>query len=108
MAGDYSKDMYRQMMELYKKVDALTALVADLKRQYKEDIAEKDSRIEMLEKENVLLREEVSRLKSDRNNNSGNSSNPPSSDRKGTKRANEYNGRKKVGRNKVGRQDIEE
>ena len=102
MASDYSKDMYRQMMELYEKVDALTALVSELKQRYKEDMAEKDSRIETLEKENTLLREEVSRLKSDRNNNSSNSSNPPSSDQKGAKRANEYNSRKKSGKKQGG------
>ena len=82
MASDYSKDMYRQMMELYEKVEALTASVEELTRQN----IEKDKRIESLEKENALLREEVSRLKSDRNNNSGNSSNPPSTDQKGAKR----------------------
>ena len=102
MAGDYSRDMYRQMMELYEKVDALTALVADLKQQYKEDMEEKDQRIETLEKENAILREEVSRLKSDRNNNSSNSSNPPSSDQKGAKKANEYNGRKSSGKKQGG------
>lgn len=105
MATDYSKDMYRQMMELFDKVDALTATIEDLKREHKEEVAEKETQIdalkkkvEKLEAENSLLHEEVSRLKSDRNNNSGNSSNPPSSDRKGFRKANEYNGRKKSGK----------
>ncbi|MBR4157502.1 MAG: hypothetical protein IKR07_01150 [Oscillospiraceae bacterium] len=56
MGSDYGKDMYRQMMELYSKVEALTASVETMK----EEIAEKDARIEKLEKENSLLKEEVS------------------------------------------------
>ena len=100
MASDYSKDMYRQMMELYSKVEALTASIETMEQQHQKELAERDARIAALEKENVLLKEEVTRLKSDRNNNSGNSSNPPSSDQKGTKKANEYNGRKKTGKKK--------
>ena len=51
---------------------------------------------------NTVLEEEVTRLKSDRNNNSGNSSNPPSTDQVGGKRANAYNSRKKTGKHKGG------
>ncbi len=107
MAGDYSKDMYRQMCELFEQVEALKASLAEMKQLHKEELAElkkqlveRDARIEELERENGVLHEEVTRLKSDRNNNSGNSSNPPSSDQKRTKKANEYNGRKKTGRKK--------
>ena len=53
---------------------------------------------------NALLEEEISRLKSDRNNNSGNSSNPPSTDQAGGKRANSYNSRKKTGKCQGGQQ----
>lgn len=122
MARDYGRDMYRQMTELFEKVDALNATIAEMKAQHAEELSElrkqhrvemaemkaqhaeelaqSDARITALEKENELLREEVSRLKSDRNNNSGNSSNPPSSDQKGTKKANEYNSRTKSGKAK--------
>ena len=122
MTGDYSKDMYRQMCELFEQVEALKATVAEMNRGHKEEmaeikqqhkeemasmekrhseeLAERDARIEELERQNGVLLEEVTRLKSDRNNNSGNSSNPPSSDQKGTKKANEYNGRKKTGKKK--------
>lgn len=51
---------------------------------------------------NAILEEEVTRLKSDGNNNSGNSSNPPSTDHAGGKRANSYNSRKKTGKRKGG------
>ena len=51
-----------------------------------------------LTSENVLLKEEITRLKSNQDNNSRNSSNPPSSDQSGRKKANSYNSRKKTGK----------
>jgi Transposase IS66 family. len=61
-----------------------------------------NEKVVSLTAENTLLKEEVSRLKSGRNNNSGNSSNPPSSDQKGVKKANEYNLRKKTTKKRGG------
>ncbi len=130
---DYSKDMVRQMEELFERVDALTATVNDLKAENKQkdetikqlhhDTKRMEATIESqnqtlrrietenarLQKENAtlnaknaILEEEVARLKSDRNNNSGNSSNPPSTDQAGGKRANSYNSRKKTGKRQGG------
>ena len=33
MASDYGKDMYRQLMELFAKVDALTATIDEMKKE---------------------------------------------------------------------------
>lgn len=128
MASDYTRDMYRQMEELFAKVASLTAQVdsltaevktlraenARLKKElvkaHEELAAEKvknavlTAKVEMLEKENALLKEEITRLKSNSNNDSSNSSNPPSSDQKGVKKANEYNSRKKTDRKQGGQQ----
>ena len=51
-----------------------------------------------LKKENQLLKDDNARLKSIINNDSSNTSLPPSTDPKGGKPANSYNGRKKTGR----------
>ena len=129
MNNNYQKDMYRQMEELFAKVEALESTVKKQATVIKQTKAENESllgavrtltgrlekretelseardvmdqlanRLERLEKENALLKEENTRLKSDRDNNSGNSSNPPSSDRTGGKKANSYNARKKSGK----------
>lgn len=133
MKSDYGKDMYRQMEELFEKVDALSKTIRQLENENREKdeqlrrqasqlskmsvqleeykaAAKKDSEVIQaltakavcLSAENALLKEEVSRLKSDRNNNSENSSNPPSSDQKGVKKANEYNSRKKTEKKRGG------
>ena len=62
-----------------------------------------ECRIKELEAENEALREDNERLKSIINNNSNNSSQPPSGDQKPShKKANEYNGREKQGRKRGG------
>lgn len=101
--SDYSNGMYQQLMEIMgrldtvekesnKKIDALNAKIDTLE---KENTA--------LKKENQLLKEDNARLKSIINNDSSNTSLPPSSDQKGGKPANTYNNRTKTER-KVGGQ----
>ena len=133
MQSNYNKDMYRQMEELFSKVESLTAMVermtaekkADKKRirelentvkkltvkteRQESELQKKDEELLRLKKEvaeltknNAILQEEVTRLKSEKNNNSSNSSNPPSKDQKSTKKANEYNSRTKTGRKRGG------
>lgn len=52
---------------------------------------------------NIFFEDKISRLKSKRNNNSGNSSNPPSTNQAGNKRANfSYNSRKKTDKRQGG------
>ena len=119
MGGNYEKGMYNQLMEVMAKLDtmaaeqkkdrkeikSLTAEVTSLRkenaalheevsflRQENSDLKEK---CENLEKENILLRGDNERLKRNANNNSDNSSIPPSKDQnKPPKAPNTYNGRK--------------
>ena len=71
---------------------------------YKKDVTVLNDRIDELSKENdslkknKILQEDNARLKSIINNDSSNTSLPPSSDNKNGKPANTYNGRKKTER----------
>lgn len=87
-------DMFKQMEELFSKVDNLTTEVKTLKKQHKQEISklkkehkkeiikfkdelnEKDKKIEKLEKENQKLKIEVTRLKNQNKKDSSNSSKP--------------------------------
>lgn len=117
MGGNYQKDLYKQLMEVMSKVDSLES---EQKRNHKE-IKSLSGEVKSLRKENGSLHEEVSRLKQENaalteecsnlrqensllrndnermkrilNNDSSNSSCPPSRD-ENTKPANMYNGRK--------------
>lgn len=128
MKSDYSKDMYRYVESLFAQVEELQEKIKGLERktQYMEgmerelktqellinSLKEKNAHLhqenqelkkqaEELKRENGLLREEITRLKSNRDNDSHNSSNPPSTDQK-VKKANEYNSRQKSGKKKGG------
>lgn len=117
MGGNYQKDLYKQLMEVMAKVDgleagqkqdrkeirSLTSEVASLRQENdslrgevsslkQENTALKET-CEKLENENTLLRNDNERMKRILNNDSSNSSIPPSKDG-GTKPANTYNGRK--------------
>lgn len=117
MGGNYQKDIYKQLMEVISKVDSLESE----QKQNHQEIKDLTSEVNSLRKENASLHEEVSslklkntalseecdKLKSENsllhkdnermkrilNNDSSNSSNPPSRD-ENTKPANMYNGRK--------------
>lgn len=117
MGGNYQKDLYRQLMEVMAKVDSLeagqrqnhkeikslTGEAVSLRREnaalreevssLKKENAALTEKCGDLEKENTLLRNDNERMKRILNNDSSNSSTPPSKD-EGTKPANTYNGRK--------------
>ena len=88
--------------------------IADMRAEFRQEMAglrselmDRVNRIEMenraLKAENKALKEDNERLKSIINNDSNNSSLPPSSDQKpGKKKANEYNGRKRSGKKRGG------
>lgn len=84
--------------------------IARLKEEHRQEVAElkaeiekRDKKIAELTARNVALEEEVARLKSIINNDSHNSSNPPSGDQKPSrKKANEYNSRRKSQRTQGG------
>lgn len=126
MGGHYEKDIMRQLQEVMERLDKTEQEVKDTKKSWKKEVKElkadfaverkqlkteiKDLKTELkvVKTENANLKSTVknlenenSRLRSQQNNDSTNSSLPPSTDQKGTnsKKANEYNSRKKSGKN---------
>lgn len=98
MGGNYEKSIYNQLMDVMARLDSV-------KNNYKKDVTVLNDRIDelskendSLKKENKILKEDNARLKSIINNDSSNTSLPPSSDNKNRKPANTYNGRKKTDR----------
>lgn len=124
MGGHYEKDMYKQFCEMAERLDSLEKGTKqdrkEIKRLNKEvdrvnkrntvlekklvsqgqELAEVRAENKALKKENKILREDNERMKRILNNNSDNSSLPPSSDKSNNsvKAANEYNGREKSSR----------
>ena len=98
MGGNYEKSIYNQLMEVMGRLDAVEKDLRVEKLEHKEDVGRLNTRINELTSENQLLRDDNARLKSIINNDSSNTSNPPSTDQKAGKPANTYNGRKKTGR----------
>ena len=131
MGGNYQKDLYKQLIEIMERCDSLEnnlksvkassdSKISSLNREVKHltsrcnaleeqntDLLKKVDTLEKenssLKKENSSLKEENLRLKSIMNNNSDNTSLPPSSDQKPSKKkVNEYNGRQNTGRKSGG------
>lgn len=98
MGGNYEKSIYNQLMEVMGRLDVVEKELRVEKAQHKEDVERLNARIRELTCENQLLRDDNERLKSIINNDSSNTSNPPSTDQKAGKPANTYNGREKTGR----------
>lgn len=121
MGGNYQKDLYKQLMEVMARVDGLEfeqkqdkkeikRLTGEVTSLCKENAALREEvsslkqenailteRCGKLEKENTLLRNDNERMKRILNNDSSNSSRPPSKD-EGTKPVNTYNSRKETSR----------
>lgn len=90
---DYGKGLYDQLMDVMGRLDAV-------EKQHREETARLKEEILVLKRKNSTLMEENQKLKDDnirlRNllaHDSSNTSMPPSSDQKGGKAANTYNGR---------------
>ena len=98
MGGNYEKSMYKQLMEVMERLDSMENDLRSEKAEHKEDVDRLNARIDGLTRENTLLRNDNERLKSILNNDSSNTSNPPSTDQKSGKPANTYNSREKTGR----------
>lgn len=98
LGGNYEKSIYNQLMEVMGRLDAVEKDLRVEKTEHKEDVERLNTRIDELRSENQLLRDDNARLKSIINNDSSNTSNPPSTDQKAGKAANTYNGRQKTGR----------
>lgn len=102
MAGNYEKGMYNQLMEVMARLNTV-------EHESRREISRLNNEISDLKKdncrlyeENRLLRDDNARLRSIINNDSSNTSLPPSTDQKGGKPANTFNGRKKTGRRSGG------
>ena len=118
MGGHYEKGMYDQLMEVMARLDAMEDSLHNEKREHKEDVDRLNKKIDSLTEENQLLKDDNARLRSIINNDSSNTSRPPSTDQKGGKPANTFNGRKNTERKAGGqrghtgttltRSDIEE
>lgn len=106
MAGNYQKGMYNQLMEVMAHLDAVESDLKAEKREHREDVKRLNAKIDGLEKENKLLRDDNARLKSIINNDSTNTSQPPSTDQKCGRPANTFNGRKKTAARQAGRKAI--
>lgn len=104
MAGNYQKGMYNQLMEVMARLDAMESELHAEKIEHKEDVDRLNAKIDSLTQENQLLKDDNARLKSIINNDSSNTSLPPSTDQKGGKPVNTYNGRQKTER-KAGGQE---
>ena len=96
--SDYSNGMYQQLMEIMGRLETV-------EQESAQKIESLNNRIDVLEKENLMLKEENlllkednARLKSIINNDSSNTSLPPSTDKKCGKPANTFNGRKETQR----------
>ena len=96
--SNYENGMYQQLMELMGRLE-------NVEKDSAQKIDTLNKRIDTLENENLalkqenqLLKEDNARLKSIINNDSSNSSLPPSADSKIGKPANTFNGRKKTER----------
>lgn len=104
-SSNYENGMYKQLMEIMgrletvekdseQKISHLNHRIDNLNQQV--DILNREN--QALKEENLLLKEDNARLKSIINNDSSNTSLPPSTDQKGGKPVNTFNGRKKTER----------
>ena len=84
--SNYEKDILKQIEELTQKCDGLSHDMKEIKIKHKEEIKALNKKISELEEENQVLRNENDRLKKIINNDSNNSSNPPSTDIKPNKK----------------------
>ena len=96
--SDYGNGMYQQLQEIMGRLETV-------EKDSKQKIETLNKRIDTLEKENQnlkkenqLLRDDNARLRSIINNDSSNTSLPPSTDQKGSRPANTFNGREKTRR----------
>lgn len=100
--GDYENSVFKQLQEVMGRLDSVEKDLRTEKREHKEDVKRLEKMIEKKNEEIKVLKKDNERMRRIINNDSSNSSLPPSSDRKG-KPANTYNSRKKSDR-KVGGQ----
>lgn len=96
--SNYENGMFNQLQEIMNRLDSVENELRTEKKEHKEDVMRLNVKINDLTQENTLLRNDNARLRSIINNDSSNSSLPPSSDQKGGRPVNTYNGRPETGR----------
>ena len=99
---NYGKGLYDQLAEVMARLDTVEKTHQEETFQMKEEISALRRENRELKEENRLLKEDNARMKSILNNDSSNTSLPPSSDQKGGRPANTYNSREKTGRRSGG------
>ena len=96
--SDYNNGIYQQLQEVMGRLDSVEKEHKQEVRQLKAEISDLKQENKRLREENQLLRDDNARLRSIINNDSSNTSLPPSTDQKSGKAANTFNGRKKTER----------
>ena len=96
--SDYNNGIYQQLQEIMGRLNSVEKEHKQEVTQLKEEISDLKQENKLLRDENKLLRDDNARLRSIINNDSSNTSLPPSTDQKGGKAANTFNGRKKTDR----------
>ena len=91
--SNYENGMFNQLQEIMNRLDSVEKELRTEKIEHREDVIRLNAKIDDLTQENILLRNDNARLRSIINNDSSNSSLPPSSDQKGGRPANTYNSR---------------
>ena len=99
----HEEDTWRFGQEHAREVEAVKASLNEKIEGLQAKVTEQAKRIEHLEQENQLLRDDNDRLKSILNKDSNNSSQPPSSDQKGNGRINTITARKAASERAVNR-----
>lgn len=98
MGGNYERGLYNQLMEVMERLDTVEKESRKEIKKLNDEISDLKKENQHLKEENKLLLDDNARMKSILNNDSSNTSQPPSTDQKGTKPANTYNGREKTDR----------
>lgn len=96
--SNYENGMFNQLQEIMGRLDSVEKEHKQEIGHLKDEISDLKKENKLLHTENQLLREDNARLRSIINNDSSNSSLPPSTDQKGGKPANTFNGRNKTER----------
>ena len=96
--SNYENGIYQQLLEIMGRLNTVEIESTQKINTLNKRIDTLENENLALKKENQLLKDDNARLKSIINNDSSNTSLPPSTDQKGGKPANTYNGRKKTER----------
>lgn len=96
MGGNYERGLYNQLMEVMERLDTVEKESKKEIKKLNDEISSLKKENGHLKEENRLLRDDNARMKSILNNDSSNTSQPPSTDQKGGKPANTYNSREKT------------